>query len=196
MFEETAVGLVFWGAALCGSAIFVLKTALLLLGVSHGGVDAGHGLGGGDMAGTDHPVGHTDTAARYFSIDSISAFFMLFGWVGLACLREFGLGPLASSVVGFMAGTAAWGLMATLLRMLLGLQSSGAAYAIESIIGTRGTVYQRIPAQGTGRIQIVLAGAMREIDASSEDRVDIESRHTIEVVRKISDELVSVRTVR
>ncbi len=74
--------------------------------------------------------------------------------------------------------------------------SKGGTFSIKSTVGKKASVYQKIPADGKGRINYSLPGSnTRELDAVSEDKKDIESFKTVEIVNTIDNNTVSVREV-
>ena len=187
--ETTGVDTVFWIAALVGSGVFVLRAVLLTLGGDHSGDVDAPDVDLGD-------AGHGHAFIGLISVDSLAAFAMTFGWAGLACLNGFKLSPELSSLIAILVGLVCLVLVGVLLKSLLKLQSSGADYSLEQTVGKQGVVYLRIPAEGSGQVQISVGGALKEVDAISEDHVQIQSQAVVEVVRVVNPELLAVRAVR
>jgi len=73
------------------------------------------------------------------------------------------------------------------------LVSLGARFAIEDTIGMTASVYQRIPPDGRGMIQVAIDGMTREIEALSEDKVELESFQAVKVVRVVDHMTVTVK---
>lgn len=176
---------VLWIMAIAGTAMFVLKTALLLLGADHGAdsdsggmdighVDAGHTDAGGVDAdhGGDHPGDHgpgshtSDAAFTLLSVQSLSTLCMGTGWMGLSGLRSFGLNEIQALVVGLAFGLLLVLLMGKLLQKVRRLESSG-TLIIQGAVGLSGTVYATVPEKGRGQIQIVLQGRLATLDATT-----------------------------
>jgi membrane protein implicated in regulation of membrane protease activity len=123
-------------------------------------------LGGHDTDMPEHPI---DVDFALLSVRSLLAFGMFLGWTGLIVLKS-GLGlPLAVAagvVAGLLAAWLAWLLLKTMLRM----QQSG-NLELQNAYHKTGIVYLAIPAKGngSGKVQIAVQGALRELDAVSDD---------------------------
>jgi membrane protein implicated in regulation of membrane protease activity len=123
-------------------------------------------LGGHDADMPDHPI---DFDFALLSVRSLLAFGMFLGWTGLIVLKS-GLGlPLAIAAgvsAGLLAAWLAWLLLKTMFR----LQQSG-NLELQNAYRQIGTVYLAIPARGNGKgkVQIVVQGALRELEAVSDD---------------------------
>lgn len=149
--------------ALLGTALFVVKLALLSMGADHSmdAHDVPHDPGG-------DPHSDSSGAFKLLSIQGIVAFIMGFGWGGLAALHftEWGMGGVILTALGsglFMA----W-ILATIMRGLFELQSSGNV-EIGSAVGLQGTVYVGVPGNGRpgGQVQLVVDGRQRIFNAVS-----------------------------
>ncbi len=169
--------------AIPSSLVLVLQTILMLVGLgSHGDVDAGHdamdGGAGHDLpdqvAATYHAMDHlhsaeaADTAAfQVFSLRSILAFFVLFGWVGLAMTGE-GAAAWLSILVAFLAGTAGLLLTAWLFYLMQKLQASGNVH-LSNAVGQVGEVYIPIPGAfaGSGKVNVMVQDRWMECDAQT-----------------------------
>jgi hypothetical protein len=179
-----SLDLFFAAIAFGGTFFFVLRVLWML---HTGGHDHAH----------DPGVGHTtdthdaDTDFKLLTVNTITAFLMIFGWAGLACARQFQLGTLLALLGASGAGLASMLGTAAILRLFLRLNSSGQRFDIGQAYGRAASVYQRIPPGGKGRIQIVLDGVTRELDAVSESKQEIESFKEVTVV-----EILDARTVR
>lgn len=137
----------FTGPALIGTAFMLFR--FLLLSIA-GGAD----VDAGDDVGIDHHA-HGAEGLKLFSVQTVIAFFMGFGWAGLIGYRGLEWGIPASIAIGAVGGTFMMWLMAFLLRAALELQSSGNVHA-QSAVGLEGTVYVTIPSGGGGAGQVML----------------------------------------
>lgn len=181
--------LTFWTCAILGTALFAIKAiSALFLGAEY---DLDTDLVAGDVA--HEGVGSSDAAFELFSITSITGFFMMFGWSGLAAYKEFQWSGIVSLLfaggIGFltMIGTAK---LFSVARLLV---SRGSVFTINTALHKTGSVYQAIPAGGRGVIQITIGGQLREIVAESESGEEIPSFVNVEVVSIVSDDTVKVR---
>ena len=107
--------LTFWGFAIFGTTFFLLRVVSMIIGfgAEHADVgDVGHDVGhdvphGSEALGTDHhshDLAATDTAFKLVSINSITGFFMVFGWAGLAAFKDHELSEAMSLLVASIAG--------------------------------------------------------------------------------------------
>ena len=175
----------FFAIAVGATIIYTLKMCLTLLGA-----------GGDHDISTGHdapPVGHdgTDHALRFLTIDSIAAFFMGFGWTGSFLISggEYGLITifLVSSGVGFVFGGASVGL-ATLMQNLKEENQT----TINDALGQTGNVYLKVPreALGHGVVHLKLKAGMRELEALTYEKSDIEFGKSVKVKSILGDKVV------
>ena len=181
--------MVLWICALAGSTFFLFKVVTsLFAGFDH--ADTGH----------DHMMTHdandSADAFKILSLYTISAFIMMFGWAGLAALKEFHLPFIGSLVVGGALGTLTMFMTAAFFRSTKLLTSPGARYSIHQTIGSTAKVYERIPASARGIIQVTVNGVLREVEAIAEDNSQIESMTDVIVTRVLDDKTVVVRATK
>lgn len=177
---SSGLALVFAIAAAVGALVFLIRLVLQIFGVGDGDVDIDF----------DDVTGHD--SVQILSLHGLSAFFMIFGLVGLALLLESGAGEFLSIAGGFLAGTASLLVSAKMFELMARLQSSG-TLVIERAIGSRGTVYLKIPAEGRGQVQVSVQNSLREFDAVSANQVEIATGESIEVVGIQGANILSVR---
>lgn len=160
--------------ALFGTAYLVIQ---LLMGQLGGELDLDMD---GEMDISTEDGGHD---FRVLSLQSIAAFSMGAGWMGLAAYRALDLGPGASALIAAVSGVAVASLMINLLRFMLRLQSSG-NIELGRALGATGTVYIEIPPKdkGKGRVTVVLSNRQRELSAVQVGDEPIPSRTRIAVV--------------
>lgn len=139
---------IFYGIGIFSLAVVMVQMLMTLIGFDH---DGGFDVELGDM---DHGSG-----IGLFSSQTLGAFFLAFGWVGAAALKN-GAPLVIASAIAIACGLVAMVGMLVLLRSMLKLQAKGnLEYA--SVIGQEGTVYVTIPggdADGGGQIQINIQG--------------------------------------
>lgn len=163
---------VFWSLGLISNGLFIVYIAVQF----HGGHDS-------DL----HAVGEPDAGFAILSLRSLLAFGMFMGYTGVVALRlggSWAVALLAGTAGGVLAAWLAW----RLLRAVLRLQSSG-TLDLQNAVGLTGFVHLRIPAgmAGTGKVMIEVQGALREMDALSEEG-DIPTGQTVLVVGLTDDE--------
>lgn len=178
------LGKIFYCFAVFGTIFFILRTIMMFAG---GDVD-------GDMDGDIDMDTDSDAAFQLISLNSITAFFMMFGWTGLTCYVQFGLSALLSVFIAFAVGVMSMFFVAWLFKMAMKLVSKGAEFKMADTVGLTGSVYQQIPADGRGKVNVTMTnGMLRELEAVSEDKVQIDSFKTIKVVKVVDSRTISVR---
>ncbi|WP_269524479.1 NfeD family protein [Coraliomargarita parva] len=144
---------VFYGIGILALLVVLLQMLLTLIGFDTDGVDGGFDVDVGDV---DHGTG-----IGLFSSQTIAAFFLGFGWVGVAAVKS-GLSVLYSGLLAVAFGVAAMFAMLFMLRGLLKLQSSG-NLDYSKAIGSEATVYVTIPGSdvdGGGQIEVMVQGRL------------------------------------
>jgi membrane protein implicated in regulation of membrane protease activity len=176
---------IFLVSAILGGSIFLVRIILMIAGMGDHGADGIDSADAGSDVHADahsdlHTDGHdthhgetdktTDSSFRMLSLQGIMAFFLMFGSLGFVLNRIAHTGPFWAVSGGLAAGILTMFLTAKLLSLLLKLQSDG-TISIKNAIGQEGTVYLRIPAGGTGKIQIVVQNRLEELEAAAETEI-------------------------
>ncbi len=175
------LGKMFWVCSLAGTLFFLLRVIMMFVG---GDLEDG---GDGDFADA------SDVAFEVFSINSITAFVMMFGWAGLTAHVQYQLGQVHSMVIALIVAVLAMLATAYLFQLAMKLVSHGAQFKLEQAVGLKAKVYQQIPADGSGKIQLTIPGGMtREIDAVSDQKVLIESFKTVTVTSVVDSDTLAV----
>ncbi|VAX35750.1 hypothetical protein MNBD_UNCLBAC01-208 [hydrothermal vent metagenome] len=179
------LGKVFWLCAMAGTLFFALRILMMLIGGDFG-----------DDIDSDGYSEASDAAFEVFSINSITAFVMMFGWAGLTCHLQYALGQLQSVLIAFLVGVLAMLITAYLFQLASKLVDKGAVFKIQDTVGMNAEVYQKILANGRGKINVTPAGGqLRELDAMSADKEEIASFQTVKIVEVIDNNTVSVRKI-
>ena len=92
-----------------------------------------------------------------------------------------------------ISGTFAAWIFTLINRSLMKLSSSGNK-VITSAIGKKGSVYLRIPAEGSGQIQINVSGRLEICDAVSADKAEIPFGEEVQVIGINKDKVLIVTT--
>lgn len=123
-----------------------------------------------------------------FSVRGIIAFFMMFGWTGhLLSIGE--VGPFLTFVLAFISGSIMLFLVAMIYYLIMKLSQDGTMNKKEAL-GKIGTVYIPIPKhnEGIGKIQIVVSGALRTLNAIAKDK-SIKNGAEVKVIRILNNML-------
>jgi membrane protein implicated in regulation of membrane protease activity len=183
---------VFFVFATIGSVLFVVQLVLILIG--GGDADAEMDLDGGDLdtgdmvasdvdgdMDIDHDHPSSDASFKLLSYQGLTAFFMMFGLVGLAMNRGSEQGGVISVVVAISAGFSCMWLVAKLFKFFHGLQSSG-TINLKNAMGQSGRVYLTIKPDAPGQIEIEIQGHLKIYEAVSEDKEVLPTDTRIKVV--------------
>ncbi len=184
---------VFAVCAALGSIVFVIRTALLVIG----GLD--NDLDGGDHDDFDigdaaEQAADADASFRILSVQGLTAFVMMFGYVGLALSRGSGLDSGWAVAGGLAAGFGSASVIGWLFSLFMRLQHSG-TINLERAIGGEGTVYLTIPKGETGKVRVTVQGHLKVYDAISEDESEIPSDARIKVVKVVSGNVLVVKSL-
>jgi membrane protein implicated in regulation of membrane protease activity len=171
--------------AVVGGVLLVFRMIAMFAGIDHTGADLHSGA---DLDGGVHHG--TDWAFKIFTIQSLSAFLTLFGLVGLLLYPEFGT-PVAIGG-GVAAGVVAAQATEFLVRATLSLQSSG-SLTLADTVGAEGTVYLTVDPETGGKVQVTVAGRLREYEAVSANGERLETGAPIRVIKADGNALVVKR---
>jgi membrane protein implicated in regulation of membrane protease activity len=186
MGDFTALEYFFMACAVVGGVLFLFRLALFFLGGGDTDVDA-------DVPGGDGSFDDTDDSFRFLSVQSLSAFFLMFGLVGLALLRE-GVQEFVAIIAAVAAGVFTVWVVSQIFVQMKRLQSDG-TIRTENAIGQEGTVYLTIPSEGSGQVQVVVQGGLRMFDAVSADHQKIPTGTHIRVVKIVSGKVLVVEKI-
>ena len=170
---------VFYVIGITALLVTVIQTTLTLIGI------------GGEVVDIeiDLPEDGHSSGIGLFSVQTISAFFLGFGWGGVVGL-EMGWNLFIAVFIAFNLGGM---LMAGMYFILLSLQASGNRdYA--TAIGDTAEVYVTIPARrgGSGQVQVIVSGRVTTAEAQTDEEEDLKPGQHVRVVKLIgkSDFLV------
>lgn len=181
--------IVFWIAACAGTLFFSLKLLLSFLGAGVEDVDQFEIV-------DDHVEHGSDNAFKILSIHSLTGFLMMFGWVGLACSKQYDFSLSLSILCAFIVGILMMVVTGALFKLASCLISTGSRFRVEDLVSLRGKVYQKIPSEGVGKIQIIVNGYQREIRALSELKQEIASFTEVEVIKAFDKNTVLVKAIQ
>jgi membrane protein implicated in regulation of membrane protease activity len=140
---------------------------------------------------TDMDAGHVDSdiGFRLLSMHGLSAFFMMFGLVGLALYRQSQAGVVISIIGAVVAGSISVWIISKIFQTATQLQSSGTLKTSDAV-GSTGTVYLTIPEGGTGRVTLNFQNRLREFDATEKNGTELPTGAPIRVVKVNANILV------
>jgi membrane protein implicated in regulation of membrane protease activity len=136
--------------------------------------------------------GTSDISFRLLTFQGITGFFVMFGLVGFALLRQSKVGEETAIAGAVIAGFITLLAIGKLFSMMKSMQSSG-TINVRNAIGQEGSVYLTIPAEGTGKVQVRVQERLREFEAVSENKQEIKTGEKIKVLRVVSGNTLIVR---
>jgi hypothetical protein len=190
----------FLGCAIVGGVLFVVRLILQFIGADHGmGHDIGGGVdihtdfgGGHDVSGPAHDVGGPDQdpgihsgeaylSFKILSFQGLTAFFMMFGLVGLAMMKQTEQSALLALPAATVAGLITVWIIGLIFREAGTLQCCG-NINVKNAVGCEGEIYLTIPAGDVGKVRVTVQERMRIYDAVAADRTEIKTGQRIRIV--------------
>ena len=175
---------VYWFFAVIGSAVFIIQFLLTLMGLDDGGTDID---GDGDISFGEHADSGLGDF-HVFSVRSIVAFVMFFGWGGILWGHHGWLGFLGALLLGC-------GMMVVTALILLAMMKMQQESNIGSkdIVGCSGIVYLRIPENEQGKVTVTVADRTREIKAVADE--ELKKGTAVNVIKHINGRLYKVKKI-
>jgi membrane protein implicated in regulation of membrane protease activity len=184
----STIAKIYWIIAFPATMFFLIQLIMTFIG---GGADHNTDIHGDHHAGSDDGGGF-----HLFTIKNLIAFFTLFAWSGLACI-EGRLNLAVILIISTICGLVMMFVMAGLFYYISRLAYSG-TMEFKNAIGVTGDVYLSIPAKksGAGKVQVKVQGAVRTLDAMTEDPEIIKTGSLIQVTEIGTNNLLIVKRVR
>lgn len=193
--------------AIPATLILLIQTILMLIGIgSDGGADmdadadvdfdvdtdASDGVFGDELPDGDIDPSGLD-GLRVFSVRGIIAFFVVFGWTGIA-LDSANVAPVVSSLIAVAAGFGVMVLIAFVFRAISRLESNG-NIDNRNALGVSGTVYLKIPAkrESQGKVNVMIQGTLCERDAVTDEETELPTGSEVVVVALSGQNTLVVR---
>jgi hypothetical protein len=186
---------IFVTCAIVGAVMLAIRMALQFIGgdsdADVGDADAGGMDADMDMDALDGDVGDADVSFTLFSFQSLSAFFLMFGLVGFGLHDTAKLNAALAVAGGTAAGLAMVWVLTKLMSAMMRLQSSG-TLNVRNAIGSEGEVYLTIHADGIGKVQVVIQGRLKVLNAKASDDETIKTGARVKVVSIVSGNMLVV----
>jgi len=189
---------VYLGCGAVGSLLFVIRMILMFVtGMDDGGggeVDGGGADADVQVDGPDGDHVSSDVSFHLLSFQGLTAFFMMFGLVGLAMSAGSGLGWYISMPSAVVAGLGTVWVIGRLFKAFGKMQHSG-TMNLRAAVGQEGTVYLTIPADERGKVRVSVQDRLKVLDAVSADKEEIKTDKRVKVVDVIDGNVLVVRKV-
>lgn len=134
----------------------------------------------------------TDVSFDFISIQSILAFLMGFGWVGLACFAQFKLSALISFVAAFVFGLIFMFLSAYLMFLIKKLDKR-VKINLEDFVGTVGRAYTAFKPQSEGQIEITINDQLSVVEACNMTDEEIHAFMPVKIEKVENNKIYIVR---
>ena len=153
-----------WMMAIPATFLFIVQTAIAVFIDGNGDIDS-------DLDTDFEPSG-----LELFSIRNGISFLMVFGWTSIAFAGT-GVPRIIYLPIAFICGSLIVLVMASVMRFLYGMASSG-TYALVEAINRFGTVSVTIPGNrnGIGKVFVNIREQTRELSAIADDEIKV-GRH-------------------
>ena len=174
----------FLACAIIGGFFVFMKLIMQFFGGdtdTHVGVDSNIDI--------DSSHADSDLGFRLLSLQGLSAFFMMFGLVGLALYRQSQMGTFIAIIGAVAAGMMSVWVIGKLFQGAVNLQSSGTLKTADAV-GSSGTVYLTIPEGGIGQVSLNFQNRLREFDAIEKNGSEVPTGIPVRVVQVKANVLV------
>ncbi len=174
---------IFWVAALLFSALFLIQVVL-----SFAGGDTDGSVGDADeYISGDDGAGH-----QFFTIKNLIAFFTIFGWTGIACIKG-GMNKGVTIALAVLAGSVVVAIMAFLFKSMSKLKQSG-TLQLKNAVGLIAETYLFVPAKrgGFGKVHVKVQGSLHELQAITDDEEQIATGKLVKIVGVVNDSVLLV----
>ncbi|MDR2464305.1 MAG: hypothetical protein LBD36_01660 [Holosporales bacterium] len=122
-----------------------------------------------------------DGGFTFFSLQSLLAFFMGFGWIGLAGRTEWQCGSICSFMLAFAAGSSCL-FLSVLLMFVVKKLNYTPKRDLSELIGESVSSYVQIAPHATGRILVNFCGKSTIIPAINDSDDHIKAFETVTIV--------------
>jgi uncharacterized membrane protein len=172
---------VYWGLAIPFSILFVGQLIISLFGggdhddVPDVDVDSDHGIG-----------------TQFLTLKNLGGFFTIFSWTGIAGTYV-GWSQGFTLTMAILSGIIMVGIMVGVMYLLMKMNANGTMKIAEAV-GKSGEVYLSIPARrdNFGKIQIMVGGMLRTLDAVTDDEEAIPTGRHARVASILDNNLLLV----
>ena len=183
---------ILWVVTLTASLIFVVQSILTFIGAD---ADTDFDLDV-DTSADGSDLSNIEGGSNLYTFRNFVNFCLGFGWS--AILLQDGISsPVLLIIVSALIGAALVAAVMYLFKWLSSMQQSGNINVQAQAAGCEGKVYLTIPAAraGAGKVQITIAGSVREYDALTESESALKTGTSIRVVDALDAHTVLVEEI-
>ena len=180
---------ILWGVTLTASLVFVIQSILTFVGA-----DADSDFSADvDLSADGSDLSNIDGGSNLYTFRNFVNFLLGFGWSAILLQDSISSVPVLI-LVSVIIGVALVAAVMYLFKWLASMQQSGNIDVEKVAKGCEGTVYLTIPAaqSGEGKVQISIAGAVREYNAVTDNEEALKTGAAIRVVDVVNANTVLV----
>jgi len=185
-------------AAIGGALFFIRLTLFFLGGDADADVDVDVDIDVDvdvdvDVDGADgaDDMDDSDVSFKVLSLQTVTAFLMMFGLTGLALRREAYLTEGWSVLGGIGVGTFSLLVVAKLMSWMKGMKSDG-TMVMANAVGQDGSVYLTIQKGGIGKVRVTVQGRLKVFNAVAQDGKEIKTGERVTVLQVTPDNTLIV----
>ena len=183
---------ILWTVTLVASVLFVIQSILTFIGADADAdfdTDIDTGMDGGDLS-------NIEGGSNLYTFRNFVNFCLGFGWSAIL-LQDSIPSTALLILVSALIGVALVAAVMYLFKWLSSMQQSGNINVQKQAAGCEGKVYLTIPAArgGAGKVQITIAGSVREYDALTESEEALKTGTPIRVVDALDANTVLVEEI-
>ncbi len=178
-----------WTVTLAATLIFLIQSILTFVGADADSGDFSTDIDSGDASGMEG-------GSNLYTFRNFVNFILGFGWSAILLqdsIPSTGVLIFVSALIGVALVAA----VMYLFQWLSSMQQSGNINLQKSAAGCEGKVYLTIPAArtGLGKVQITIAGAVREYEAVTESDAPLKTGTPIRVVDVVDSSTLLVEEI-
>ena len=183
---------ILWTVTLVASVLFVIQSILTFIGADADtdfDTDIDTSMDGGDLS-------NIEGGSNLYTFRNFVNFCLGFGWSAIL-LQDSIPSTALLILVSALIGVALVAAVMYLFKWLSSMQQSGNINVQKQAAGCEGKVYLTIPAarSGSGKVQITIAGSVREYDALTESEEALKTGTPIRVVDALDANTVLVEEI-
>ena len=183
---------ILWTVTLVAYVLFVIQSILTFIGADADAdfdTDIDTGMDGGDLS-------NIEGGSNLYTFRNFVNFCLGFGWSAIL-LQDSIPSTALLILVSALIGVALVAAVMYLFKWLSSMQQSGNINVQKQAAGCEGKVYLPIPAarSGAGKVQITIAGSVREYDALTESEEALKTGTPIRVVDALDANTVLVEEI-
>lgn len=190
--QLTKLDQVLYYIAVPSTIALLIQTIMTFIGM--GGDGDFDGDLGGEVSDASEFDGDFEVSFEIFTVRNFVAFFTFFSWGGLWASSSGQNSDIFVIFLALISGIMAMFISGGLFYFMKRMTSSG-TLDLKYALGKVGEVYIPIPADklGVGKVQILIQGALREVEAVTDSQERLETGSSIKVIDLLNESVLIVQ---